>query len=76
MLAFSKAEQGKRLYRFQSISLENVVRSAAQAVQYPLEEGAFNLHLDIEPGLPRVNAEEWFAGVAVVASNHQSGGID
>jgi len=34
-----------------------VVRSAAQAVQYPLEEGAFNLHLDIEPGLPPVNAD-------------------
>jgi signal transduction histidine kinase len=57
VLAFSKTEQGKRLYRFQSISLEDMVRSAAKAVHYPLEQGAFNLHLDIEPGLPRLNAD-------------------
>jgi len=31
--------------------------------------GLEQIDLDIEPGLPRVNAEEWFAGVAVVASN-------
>jgi signal transduction histidine kinase len=66
VLAFSKAEQGNRLYRFQSISLESVVRSAAQAIQYPLEEGAFILHLAIEPGLPRVNADDDAIEQAVV----------
>ncbi len=57
VLAFSKAEQGKRLYRFQAIFLEDVVRSAARAVQYPLEQGKFYLRLDIEPGLSPVDAD-------------------
>jgi len=57
VLAFSKAEQGQRLYRFQSVSLENVVRSAAHAIQYQLEQGEFDLRLDIEDGLPPVNAD-------------------
>jgi two-component system phosphate regulon sensor histidine kinase PhoR len=57
VLSFSKAEQGKRPYRFQSISLEDVVRSAARAVRYPLQQGGFELHLDIETGLPPVNGD-------------------
>jgi len=57
VLAFSKADQGKRLYRFQSLSLEEVVRSAARAVQYQLYQGQFDLRLEIKGSFPLVNAD-------------------
>jgi signal transduction histidine kinase len=58
VLDFSKVEQGKRLYRFGSVSLEQVVRSAAKAVDYPLAQGAFRLSMDIGSGLPAVKADQ------------------
>jgi two-component system phosphate regulon sensor histidine kinase PhoR len=66
VLEFSKLEQGKRLYRFDFVSLEDVVRSAAQAVEYSLERGGFHLQLDIEAALPPVNADRDALEQAVV----------
>jgi signal transduction histidine kinase len=57
VLAFSKADQGKRMYRFQSVSLEEVARSAARAVQYQLYQGQFDLRLEIKGSFPLVNAD-------------------
>jgi signal transduction histidine kinase len=66
VLEFSKLEQGKRLYHFDSVSLEDVVGSAAQALAYSLECGGFQLHLDVEADLPPVNADRDALEQAVV----------
>jgi signal transduction histidine kinase len=66
VLEFSKLEQGKRLYRFDPISLEEVVRSAAHALEYSLGSGEFQLHFDLDPSLPRVSADRDALEQAVV----------
>src|SRR6185369_10118417 len=66
VLEFSKLEQGKRLYRYDSVSLEDVVRSAAQVLDYSLERGGFQLRLEIEAALPPVNADRDALEQAVV----------
>jgi len=57
VLDFSKIEQGKKIYRFETISLPEVVQTAARAIQYPLTQQGFELHLDIEEDLPPVRAD-------------------
>jgi signal transduction histidine kinase len=57
VLLFSKLEQGKNVYRFRSTSLADVVRRAAQALAYPLSQYGFELRMDIDEGLPPVNAD-------------------
>lgn len=57
VLDFSRIERGGRTYRMAPASLESVVRSAARAMSYPLEQGAFDLRLQIDPALPAVSID-------------------
>jgi signal transduction histidine kinase len=52
VLDFSKIEGGKKTYRMRAQSLEEIVRFSARAMRYPLEQGRFALHLDIQDDLP------------------------
>lgn len=45
VLDFSRIEQGKRTYRFRPVALDEIVRSAVQALAYPLAQGGFELRL-------------------------------
>jgi signal transduction histidine kinase len=48
VLDFSKIEQGKKIYRLRPVSLADVANSAVRAMQYPLVQQGFTLHLDIQ----------------------------
>jgi len=54
---FSKAEQGKRTYRLRPVAPAEVVRDAARALEYPLSQHGFRLHMQVEEGLPLVHAD-------------------
>ncbi len=57
VLDFSRIEQGKKIYRMECVSLPDVVRAAAQAMQYPLTQNGFALNVAIDEGLPAVVAD-------------------
>jgi len=58
VLLFSKTEQGKKVYRFRPVHLEDTIMAAARALEYPLRQKGFELHVHIETGLPVVKADE------------------
>jgi len=58
VLLFSKADQGKKVYRFRPVRLEETVQAAARALEYPLRQKGFRLRMNIEAGLPTVKADE------------------
>jgi len=57
VLDFSKIEQGKRTYRPESASLYGIIRSAARAMEYPLNQQGFKLNIQTEEGLPEVQVD-------------------
>jgi signal transduction histidine kinase len=57
VLDFSKIEQGKKIYRMRQVALPDVVRAAARAMQYPLEQQGFKLNVSISDDLPAVSAD-------------------
>jgi signal transduction histidine kinase len=57
VLDFSRIEQGKKIYRMQCVSLPDIVRASANAMQYPLTQHGFVLNLSIEEDLPAVLAD-------------------
>jgi signal transduction histidine kinase len=57
VLDFSKIEQGKKIYRLRPIRLEDVARSAARAMQFPLAQQGFQLHFSVAPDLPELRAD-------------------
>lgn len=57
VLLFSKTEQGKKVYRFRPVRLEDTVQAAARALEYPLRQKEFRLRMNIEAGLPAVKAD-------------------
>jgi signal transduction histidine kinase len=57
VLDFGKIERGKKIYRFQPVSLDDVVEGAARAMQYPLEQAGFALEVAVERNLPLVTAD-------------------
>ena len=52
VLDFSKIEQGTKSYRRAPHSLAEIVRFAARAMQYPLEQQRFVLRTEIEENMP------------------------
>jgi signal transduction histidine kinase len=54
VLDFSKIEEGKRIYRPEPASLSEIVQTAARAMEYPLSQQGFKLHVQAEEGLPDV----------------------
>ncbi|MBL8294952.1 MAG: hypothetical protein JNN08_24115, partial [Bryobacterales bacterium] len=57
VLEFSRIEQGKRVYRLQPVALDQVLHSAAHALDYLLAQGRFELHTQIDPTVPKVPAD-------------------
>ena len=59
VLDFSKIEQGRKAYHLQPRPLSDVVRVAARAMAYPLEQHGFSLRLDIDDTIPaaRIDAD-------------------
>ncbi len=53
VLDFSKIEQGKKIYRLRPTRLEDVAGSAARAMQFPLAQQGFQLHLSVAGGNAR-----------------------
>jgi signal transduction histidine kinase len=57
VLDFSRIERGQKTYRFRPISLEEVVRAAARAVQYPLTSQGFRLTMEVDEELPMARGD-------------------
>ncbi|HEY2933362.1 MAG TPA: HAMP domain-containing sensor histidine kinase [Acidobacteriota bacterium] len=57
VLDFSKIEQGKKIYRMRPTSLQDVIRSAARAMQYPLAQQGFTLQVSIDDEVPALQAD-------------------
>ncbi len=54
VLDFSRIEQGTRTYRLESLSLNEVIQAAVQAMAFPLGQKGFDLQVEMEKGIPRV----------------------
>jgi signal transduction histidine kinase len=48
VLDFSKIEQGSKLYTMRPVSLDEVVRTAARSIEYPLAQKGFTLKVEAE----------------------------
>jgi len=57
VLDFARIEQDRKIYQMQRISLADVVRSATQAIQYPLVRQNFELKVAVEENLPQLMAD-------------------
>jgi signal transduction histidine kinase len=57
VLDFSKIEEGRKAYRRETASLAEVVRTAARAMAYPLEQHGFVLRVEIDDTLPPVSVD-------------------
>ena len=57
VLDFTKIERGAKTYHRQPHALSEIVRAAASAVQYPLEQKQFHLHVDVSDRLPPMNVD-------------------
>ena len=59
VLDFSKIEQGQKIYRLQPTSLAEIVHRAARTMRYPLAQQGFQLHVNVQDGMPtlRVDAD-------------------
>lgn len=58
VLDFSKIEQGKRIYQLAPASLAEIIQRAAQAMEYPLSQQGFRLHVQADEGLPVVLVDQ------------------
>ena len=57
VLDFSKIEEGKRIYRPEPASLSEILQTSARAMEYPLNQQGFKLHVHAEEGLPEVRVD-------------------
>jgi signal transduction histidine kinase len=57
VLEFSKIEQGRKIYQTRATNLPEVVRSAARAMQYPLAQQGFRLHVSIDDNVPALQGD-------------------
>jgi signal transduction histidine kinase len=57
VLDFSRIEAGKRVYRPQPSSLQEVIQAAVRAIGYPLKQGGFELKVEIENSLPKIRVD-------------------
>jgi signal transduction histidine kinase len=54
VLDFSRIERGQKTYHLEPASLADVVRAAVRAIQYPLEQEGFLLHVDLDEDIPPI----------------------
>jgi signal transduction histidine kinase len=57
VLDFTKIERGARSYNRQPHALSEIVRAAARAMQYALEQRQFQLRVDVSDGIPPMNVD-------------------
>ena len=57
MLDFSKLEQGKKIYRLRPTRLDEVAGSAVHAMQFPLAQQGFQLHVSVHEEMPELQAD-------------------
>ena len=57
VLEFSRIEQGRRSYQMQVLRLEEVVRSAASALEYPLAQTGFTLTISSDGSEPTLRGD-------------------
>jgi signal transduction histidine kinase len=57
VLDFSKLEKGIRTYKLEKTSVSEVVQAAARAMDYPLRQQGYTLHVRMENGLPDILAD-------------------
>jgi signal transduction histidine kinase len=57
VLDFSKLEQGKKIYQMSTTALQDVVRSAARAIEYPLAQQGFTLQVSVDENVPPTAAD-------------------
>lgn len=57
VLDFSKIEQGTRTYSFEPTSLEKIIHSAEKAMAFPLNQKGFRLQVEVEKGIPQIQAD-------------------
>ena len=57
VLLFSKTEQGKKIWRLRPVQPEDAVQAAVRALEYPLSQQGFQLHMAVEDNLPRIAAD-------------------
>jgi len=57
VLDFSKIEEGRRTYRFESASLAEIVSQSARTMHYPLVQKGVRLGVDIENGFSTVRID-------------------
>ena len=72
VLDFSKIEQGTRTYRFELISLEDVIQAAAKAMTFPMGQKGFSLRIEADKGIPQVQADKDALEQAVLNLLHNS----
>jgi signal transduction histidine kinase len=57
VLDFSKIEQGKKIYRPRPTNLGDVAEAAVRALQYPLAQQGFRLHVSVQEDMPLLLAD-------------------
>lgn len=57
VLDFSKIEEGRKAYRRETASLADIVRVAARAMTYPLEQHGFVLRVEVDESLPPLDVD-------------------
>jgi signal transduction histidine kinase len=57
ILDFSKIEEGQRTYRFERVSLNEIINTAARAMEYPLSQQGFKLRIKADEELPEVSVD-------------------
>ena len=57
VLDFSKIEQGKKIYRLRPTRLDDVTGSAVRAMQFPLAQQGFKLHVSVDEEIPELQAD-------------------
>ncbi len=66
VLDFAKVERGKSGYDFSDCVLGDVVTRAVEACRIRADREQVELHLEVEPGLPMVRADERAIEIAVI----------
>lgn len=57
VLDFSKIEEGRKSYRREATSLAAIVRVAARAMAYPLEQHGFTLRVEVDESVPPLDVD-------------------
>jgi signal transduction histidine kinase len=57
VLDFTKIERGAKIYNREPHALSEIVRAAARAMQYPLEQKQFTLRMEVSDGIPPMNVD-------------------